>query len=333
MERKLVSIQRVDHVEPIPGADNIVKARVMGWDVVVKRGEFAPGDACVFFEIDSLLPEGQPWAEFLRPRGFRVKTARLRGVLSQGLALPVSILPGAVPPHGTDVRDELGVVKFEPVPPDTREVAGPFPGQVPKTDEIRLQSALGVLDEFKGHEFYVATKLDGTSATFFRPLEGELVACSRNWALRPGPNPVWRMAERYALATRLPPGFAVQGELCGPGIQKNRLGLTDLDLFIFSVHDTRTGRFLGHAELIAFCAEHGLRTVPVEHVVTGEAARTFDHGLEHYLKLAQGFYPGTRNRKEGIVVRPLTERPSPTLGGGRLSFKVINNDFLLKDEE
>lgn len=333
MERKLVSIQRIDHLEPIPGADNILKARVMGWDVVVKKGEFTAGAPCVFFEIDSVLPEGQEWAEFLRPRSFRVKTARLRGALSQGLALPTSILPGEVPPHGTDVRDALGVVKYEPPLPDAGGVAGPFPGQVPRTDEIRLQSALGVLDEIRGLDFYVTTKLDGTSATFFKPLEGELVVCSRNWALKRGTTPIWRVAERYALDTVLPPGFAVQGELCGPGIQKNRLGLAEPDLFIFSVHDTRTGRFLEYAEFLAFCAERGLRTVPVEHVVTGEAARTFDHGLEHYLKLAQGHYPGTRNRKEGIVIRPLVERPSPTLGGGRLSFKVINNDFLLKDED
>ncbi|WNG33102.1 RNA ligase (ATP) [Archangium violaceum] len=333
MERKLVSVQRVDHLEPIAGADNIQKARVMGWDVVVKKGEFAPGDPCIFFEIDSLLPEGAPWAEFMRPRGFRVKTARLRGVLSQGLALPISILPGAVPPHGTDVRDVLGVVKYEPALSDGREISGPFPGQVPRTDEIRLQSALGVLEELRGHDFYVTTKLDGTSATFFRPLEGELVACSRNWALARGAShPAWRIADKYALDTVLPAGFAVQGELCGPGIQKNRLGLTEVELFVFSVHDTRTGRYLDHAGLIGFCAEHKLRTVPVEHVVTGDAARTFDHGLEHYLKLAQGFYTGTRNRKEGIVVRPLTECHSPTLGG-RLSFKVINNDFLLKDED
>ena len=53
-------------------------------------------------------------------------------------------------------------------------------GQVPKTDEIRLQSALGVLEEIRGLDFYVTTKLDGTSATFLRTLEGELVACSRN---------------------------------------------------------------------------------------------------------------------------------------------------------
>src|SRR5690348_1774468 len=108
MERKLVSIQRVEAIEPIAGADNIVKARVMGWDVVVKKGELAAGDPCVFFEIDSVLPDGAPWAEFMRPRGFRLKTARLRGVLSQGLALPTSILPaGEVPPIGTDVRDRL----------------------------------------------------------------------------------------------------------------------------------------------------------------------------------------------------------------------------------
>jgi hypothetical protein len=67
-----------------------------------------------------LLPEGQPWAEFLRPRGFRVKTARPRSALSQGLARPTSIHPGGVSARGTDVRDALGVVKFEPTLPDSR---------------------------------------------------------------------------------------------------------------------------------------------------------------------------------------------------------------------
>jgi RNA ligase (TIGR02306 family) len=334
MERKLVSIQRIDRVDPIDGADRIVKARVMGWDVVVKKGELAAGDPCVFFEIDSVLPAGQPWAEFMRPRGFRVKTARLRGVLSQGLALPVDILPAGapVPEVGTDVRDLLGVTKFEPILPDTREIAGPFPGQVPKTDEIRLQSALGVLDEIAGLDFYVTTKLDGSSATYFRRDDGELVACSRNWAVTPGGNHVWRTAEKYALATALPPGFAIQGELCGPGIQKNRLGLGEVDLFVFSVHDTRRGRFLDHGELVAFCDQLRLRTVPVEAVVTGDAAHAFEHSLDRYLDLARGTYAGTKNRKEGIVVRPLSDARSPTLGS-RLSFKVINNEFLLEDED
>lgn len=341
MERKLVSIQTVESIAPIEGADQIVAARVMGWTVVIKKGELAPGDRCVFFEIDSVLPDGPAWAEFMRPRGFRVKTLKLRGVLSQGLALPADILGGDVPEVGTDVRDRLGVTKYEPVLPDAREVAGPFPSEVPKTDEIRLQSALGVLDELRGRGFYITTKCDGTSATYFRPFEdgsreagaASLIACSRNWALLPGNNPVWRIAEALRLAEVLPPGIAVQGELCGPGIQKNRLGLGQVELRVFSVYDARpgAGRFLGYRELVAFCAEHGLTTVPVEEVVEGEAAARFELRAEEWIERARGVYAGTRNRKEGIVVRPLVETRSATLGG-RLSFKVINNDYLLKDE-
>jgi len=357
MERKLVSIQVIEDVAPIAGADNIMQARVMGWTVVVKRGEFLPGDRCVFFEIDSVLPDGPAWSEFMRPRGFRVRTLKLRGVLSQGLALPVSILGGApaepgVDPTGLrpapraesagsppgdsltriDLRDRLGVVKYEPVLPDAREVAGPFPSRVPKTDEIRLQSALGVLDEIRGRDFFVTTKLDGTSATYLRDGDAGLVACSRNWALVPGENSVWRLAARYELAARLPPDFAIQGEVCGPGIQKNRLGLPAIELFVFSVYDVRAARFLDFEPFVAFCAEHGLRTVPIERVVRGDEAAAHRHDLGSWLEAARGLYAGTKQRKEGIVVRPLVETPSATLGG-RLSFKVINNDFLLKDDD
>src|SRR5688500_1858803 len=166
MERRLVSIQTVESIAPIENADNIVQARVMGWTVVVKKGEFVDGDPCVFFEIDSVLPDGPAWSEFLRPRGFRVRTMRLRGVLSQGLALPVAILNGADVEtlRSSDLRERLGVIKYETALPDAKEIAGPFPVRVPKTDEIRLQSALGVLDELAGKDFFVTTKLDGTSA-------------------------------------------------------------------------------------------------------------------------------------------------------------------------
>lgn len=339
MERKLVSIQVIDSLAPIEGADNILEARVMGWTVVVKKGEFAPGDRCVFFEIDSVLPDGPAWSEFMRARGFRVRTLKLRGVLSQGLALPVSIDPAAAAAASSgsaalaagDLRDLLGVTKYEPVLPDAREIAGPFPARVPKTDEIRLQSALGVLDELRGRELYVTTKCDGTSATYVR--DGDtLVACSRNWALARGDNHVWRLAAKHELEARLPPGIAIQGEVCGPGIQKNRLGLAEVTLFVFSVYDLRAGRFLDYAPFVDFCAEHRLPTVPIERVVRGAEAASYAHSLDGWLEAARGLYAGTKQRKEGIVVRPLVETPSAVLGG-RLSFKVINNDFLLKDED
>ncbi len=333
MERKLASIQRVESIDAIDGADRIMKARVMGWDVVVKRGEFAPGDRCVFFEIDSLLPADRPWAEFMRPRGFRVKTAKLRGVLSQGLALPLDVLAEdrRALEVGAEVTAELGVTKFEPVLPSSGDIAGPFPGAVPKTDEIRLQSAPGVLEELAGHDFYVTVKCDGTSATYFKH-EGELVVCSRNWAMRRGPSAQWQLAERHGLAERLPEGMAVQAELCGPGIQKNRLGLTRHELFVFSAFDARRGAYLSLDEVRALAERLGLAMVPIEREVRGDEARVFAHTLEGYLAMANGTYAGTKNRREGIVVRPLVERPSATLGG-RLSFKVISNEFLLKEED
>jgi RNA ligase (TIGR02306 family) len=331
MERRLVSIQTIDEVGAIEGADNIMQARVMGWTVVVKKGEFAPGDPCVFFEIDSVLPDGPAWSEFLRARGFRVRTIKLRGVLSQGLALPLSILEGGDAPRDVDLRAQLGVTKYEPVLPDSREIAGGFPTWVPKTDEIRLQSALGVLDELRGHGFYVSTKCDGTSATYAREEQTGFVACSRNWALVRGDNHVWRLAERYQLEERLPVDFAIQGEICGPGIQHNRLGLAQIELFVFSVYDIRAAKFLELDGLLAFCAERGLSTVPIEHVVRADQAASYEHTLAGWLEAARGTYAGTKQRKEGIVVRPLVETQSAVLGG-RLSFKVINNDFLLKDD-
>lgn len=249
MERKLVSIQSIDALDPIAGADNIEQARVMGWTVVVKKDEFTIGDPCVFFEIDSVLPDGPAWSEFMRPRKFRVRTLKLRGVLSQGLSLPVSIVEGPLPPREVDLRERLGVTKFEPVLPDTKEIAGPFPPRVPKTDEIRLQSVLGVLDEIRGRGFYVSTKCDGTSATYVRTDDG-LIAASRNWALTRGANHVWRLAERYQLADRIPVDFAIQGEVCGPGIQKNLLGLAEVDLLVFNDPWSRGSRTLHAAHSV-----------------------------------------------------------------------------------
>lgn len=333
MARLLAAIQRVRALEPIPGADRIQAARVLGWTVVVKKGEFAVGDPCVFFEVDAVLPE-RDWAEFMRPRKFRVKTCRLRGQLSQGLALPVDILDAPGPyPEGHDVTDVLGVVKWEPAAPlKSPGVIGTsrFPPQVPKTDETRVQSAPEVLDEMRGLPYVATLKVDGMSGTF-AVLGGELVVCSRNYALVPGPDrsasPFFALADRHGLAERIPEGFAVQGEVAGPGIQRNRLGLGAPALFAFDVYSVAEERHLDFDEFTAFCGERGIPTVPVD-----EVGESFDFTQEELLEKARGLYPGTANRREGLVIRPRRERRSEVLGG-RLSFKVINNEFLLEDEE
>jgi RNA ligase (TIGR02306 family) len=326
MQRKLVSVQTIANLQPIAGADFIEKATVMGWSLVVKKGEFAIGDACAFFEIDSVLPE-RDWSEFMRPSKFRVRTKKMKGVLSQGLALPLATClpePDQAFAIGDDLTQLCEVTKYEPpIPENGLAIAGSFPAFIPKTDEIRVQSAIEVLDELRGREVYISLKCDGTSATYAK-LNGEFYSCSRNYQLKPAQNLYWRVAEPLL---ELPEGYAVQGEICGPGIQKNRLGLQQLQLFVFSVFEINAGRYLNFSEFREFCLRCQLQTVPILKVDPH-----FNYTLEDLLTLAEGTYDHTKNSREGIVIRPTIEAHSEVLQG-RLSIKVINNQYLLKGGE
>jgi RNA ligase (TIGR02306 family) len=329
MTRKLASIQEVYDISSIDGADRIQKASVMGWNVVVKKDEFREHDKCVFFEIDSILPDDKDWAQFLQPRKYRVKTCKLRGVLSQGLALPLSILPTQKDWQiDEDVSELLGVVKYEP-PIDAKiggVTKGTFPSFIPKTDEPRVQSSGYLLRELQGLPYCITEKVDGSSGTFYRDEEGFHV-CSRNLELKEDDNNAfWIVAKKYDLPNRLPVGVALQGEVHGPGIQKNRLGLKELDLAVFTAFDFRKGKRLSWSDTEEICNDV---CVPIVDVV--EVGDSFSHTKESLLELAKGKYRGTKNNREGIVIRS-RDAVNSKRNGSPISFKTINNDFLLKEE-
>lgn len=104
MQRKLASIRQISEIREIPGADAIELAIVDGWQVVVaKNVNHKVGNYVVYCEIDSFLPI-KPEFEFLRKssykkmgdqEGFRLRTSKLRGVISNGLILPLSVLETA----------------------------------------------------------------------------------------------------------------------------------------------------------------------------------------------------------------------------------------------
>lgn len=329
MQRKLSSIQKILKVEPISGADSIEAAGVLGWQVVVKKGEFKPGDLCVYCEIDSVLPE-KPEFEFLRERKFRIKTVRLRGQISQGICFPLTLLPqNNSLKEGDDLTELLNITKYEPpVPLDLGgSVKGRFPEYIPKTDETRIQSEPGLLAEFAGKECYISMKIDGTSATFSN-YNGEIDVCSHNLSLNESEtNVFWQVYRKLNLEKVLKTlgNFAIQGELAGPKIQKNRLNLKAHELFVFNIYDIDRKRFLDFISFSKICSEHGLRTVPV--ISTNVI---FNFTIEQLLEMAKGVYEGTANQREGIVIRPMTESCSNILYG-RLSVKVLNNEFLLKE--
>lgn len=389
IERKLATIQRIESVGPIAGADLIERITVKGWELVAKKGEFKEGDLCVFFEIDSLLPDA-PIFEFMRPRKFRVKTIKLRGQVSQGLALPIKEINDAFPKTngfmsglytpGSDLTTEIGVTKWEPgngsvddEPKSKRSWFRLFFGRliygrnyrtggsydfpthlVSKTDEERVQNVPGLAAKHMGERCYITEKVDGQSATYLL-IESRFLwmkklkyaVCSRNrMTLSPeklsknfrghvnaakmcgrDDTPVTAMSMEDILREHLRDTgevVAVQGEVIGPDVQKNKYGRDGYSLHVFNVHSVTKGKTYCHEEMIAFCDKYGLRTVPVNtdaHIITlcPEMDVTF------FINMSKGKSKLADIQREGIVIRSVN-RP-------HISFKAINPDFLLKWDE
>jgi RNA ligase (TIGR02306 family) len=352
--RTLATIQKIAKLEPIEGADQIEKATVLGWHLVVRKGEFKEGDLCVYFEVDSLLPQ-LPEFEFLGKggslkksytegkeyTGYRLKTIRLRGQISQGLAMPLSILEGKKYPkdtrkspvyefsEGVDVTALLGVVKWEPAIPANLagQVKGFFPSFIPKTDETRIQSFPAVLERYPNTIFYVTEKVDGTSCTIFVK-DGELNVCSRNLNIKEDSNNTfWKVANELKLKEKLEkecPNIALQGELIGDHIQNNKLKINGHKILFFSAYNMELRKYLDKAEFFSLAKKLEISTVPL-----------IDDKYKLHKTVDEMVTYATRKSLispdawvEGIVVRPLTEMQDEDLG--RLSFKVVNPEFLLK---
>lgn len=346
--RQLASVQRITDIRPIDGADAIECARVLGWDVVVKKGEFQPGDLAVYMEIDSVPPDEEQYRFLwknteMRPNNFRIRTVKLRGQISQGILFQTKQLheggdfpdrvyingakgqeQGALRCVGDDVSELLGVTKYEPpLPTGSDDIEGQFFDGVPKTDEERVQSSTGAqhLAALQGRNYYITVKCDGSSMTVASH-DGQVKIASRNYRLAKNvDSPYWRAAynsEGLLDMVHTHPEYAVQGELVGPGIQGNRLGLTEHYCLVFDIFDRSMGRYLSLLEIRALEFDWGFNTVPLV-----EYGDCFTHSQESLLALAEGKYPNTTNEREGIVIRN-----AGTLD--RVSFKVISNRFLLK---
>jgi len=333
--RKLASIQRIKALEPIDGADAIVKATVLGWELVVKKDEFKVGDLAVYCEIDSLMPD-KPEFEFLKPRKMRIRTVRLRGQISQGICFPLSVLPqGFKIEEDADCTEALGIVKYEPPLPACLEgkAKGRFPQFLQKTDETRVQVLQALLDKYKGLKCYVSEKLDGSSATYYVN-DGVFGVCSRNLELlEDDANSFWKVAreldiENKLLATGL--NVSIQGELIGEGIQSNRLKIRGQSIRFFNVFDIETRQYYNYEKFVAFMHALSLETVPI---ITTEYI--LENNIASIVKMAtikSSICPDAW--AEGIVIRPLDEIQDFTLRdenlvNGRISFKAINPEFLI----
>lgn len=329
--RKLASLQRITALEPIPNADSILKATVLGWQLVVKKGEFSVGDLCVYIEIDSILPD-RPEFEFLRAKSNRIRTVRLRGQISQGVCFPLSILPDSVEvAEGLDVTTVLGIEKYEPPIPAQLSgiMKGGFPSFIPKTDETRVQILADLLEKYEGERCFITEKLDGSSVTYYWN-EGEFGVCSRNMELEKSvDNSFWKVAmdlDIEAKLKQLGQHIAIQGELIGEGIQSNKYKLKGQTVRFFNAFSISNNQYLDYADFRKLLETLALPIVPVL-----EENFSLVSDINTLVDLSVGgSVLRKETRREGIVIRPLKEQIDQI---GRVSFKVINPGFLLKYED
>jgi len=391
MARTLATVQIISKLESIKNADKIELASFedLGWKCVMKKGESTIGSAVVYFEIDSLVPD-KPEFEFLRDSKFKIKSRLFRGQLSQGLALPISVvsgLNGVKLTKGLDLTEKLGILNYVKIAEEAEDVCDintidkksnskvvkflmqyrvfrkaysainkkkkdkGWPSWISKTDETRIQNCTRILEELNGVKCYISVKCDGKSMTTWiektsrfnksihnfckkvginLPEASNLVVAGRNMVFRKDNNSdYWTTANNLSIKDKLMKDngkYCLQGELCGPKIQANRIGLKEYHYYIFNIFDREEKRFLDYQEFIDTAKRLELETVPIDETIVIDETYTVDKLLE----MAKGKY-NSGHEREGIVVRPVINKYSDKLRG-RTSFKAINNEFLLKIE-
>jgi len=359
-----VEICRIDGVEKHPNADRLDIVKIAGWQCVTQKDAFKVGDSCVYIPIDSILPLEVESKIFgpdskIKLDKSRVRSIKLRGAISQGMAVRPSTL--GIPDDqdvGTDVSEILGIKKYEP---PTREVShnsqlNPKPK---RSCNPNFKKYTGI-ENWKWYptlfdsteEVVVTEKIHGTNFrcgyipycanTWWKKVlkflhltpQYEFVYGSHNVQLQNklrykgyySNNVYLKIAKQYNLESVLKnfPGFVVYGEIYGDRIQKGYnygCGTGEHKLVVFDVmHD---GSYLDFPVFSVFC---NLRRLPMAPVVY--------HGPydgDKILSLTKGnsvLCPEQRVR-EGVVVKPLKEQITFM---GRKILKVISDDYLLNND-
>lgn len=344
--RTLARIAVIDDIAPAVNADRLELVTVGGWQVVVGKGTYTPGDKVIYLEIDSLIDVDNPLFDGELPdwlvsqakdrgdglgRRYRLKTARLRGNLSQGMILDTIVITRATEavdvdelPVGTDVTGILDIVKYEPDVPATGDIVGEYPSEFAvKSDSERIQNLTGIYDEILDHDWIATEKIDGTSITLIVDLDtdtGEKIArvAGRNWELSADDHVIWTVIDRDAFLAGVPVGHAVQGELFGQNIQANPLGIPGKGFAVFNEYVDRIAQ--PRSNWSQWSLDLAVPTLDIELPATPTELIEMIDGLKSAIT------PG-RNA-EGVVFH---EADGQIIDGlSRPNFKVISNRYLIK---
>ena len=340
--RKLASVQKITNLTKIGEKCNEEFATVLGWKVLVHIDQFKVGEKVIFFEIDSILPSGKKWTKKIKPKNLHIKTRKNYNEIIQGFVMKLDILKKEDNfqklnikiedlEEGYDLTDILEVKKFDENSEEgQKELEKVFPSElIEKSDEIRCQSNLNYIELFAGKEFYSSLKYDGSSATYLiDPNTKKFRVCSRNMGLNLDEKNIYNeIAKKYDIQNKLlkfEGKYAIQGEVYGPKVNKNPLKVSELKIAVFTIKDIKNNYYLGFDEMVKVCKEMDLPMVEV----IEEGVFNYKTIDELVLK-SKGNYPGTDGPREGLVYRV---KKDWNKDGIRLSFKVINDDYLIKSK-
>jgi len=211
------------------------------------------------------------------------------------------------------------------------KVRGNFPGFIPKTDEPRVQAFPWLVTKYKDVPFFATEKVDGSSCTFCLKND-ELHVSSRNWDLIEDPgNLLWKLARELKIEEKLrslgEERFAIQGEVIGEKIQDNRLGIKGKKILFFNAYDFIEREYLSYSQYKELFQTLKLETVPII-VMLSHIPETI---AELVALATRNSVVNNQVLLEGLVFRPMIEQRDEKIG--RLSFKVINPEYLLKNKE
>lgn len=321
-------IGKVLSVSPIELADRIQKTEVVcgkwGRWIGVTTKDVKVKDIVVVFMPDAVVPQIEPLA-FMEKHHWKVKMCRLKGCPSEVLIMPKQgLLPLSYSMIiGWDVTGELGVKKYEKdIPAElTGDTSGNFPSFISKTDEPNFQGVPEFRQALVGEMFYASEKYDGSSMTVYYA-NGHFGVCSRNWKKKEDYNTaIWQIVKKYNLKNLLPQygNYAIQMELVGPGINKNPLKLSEVDVRVFDVFNIDTQTYCNMSEARTVARDCKMKSV---HIIEEDITIYKDYTDEELRLMAEGVYTeNPAQQREGIVIRPVI---TIYIDGKRLSFKVVN---------
>ena len=336
-KRKLASVQKITSITPLETKNKVQKATLLGWNVLVEANKYNEGEKVIYFEADALLPAKKNWTKGIKPKNLIIKSSKQYKNVFHGAIMKLDTLLKVENfnlkledlNEGFDLTEIMEITKYEQDPEIAlKEQEKKFPSDIiEKSDEIRLQSNPKYLEMFEGKEFYSTLKYDGSSGTFLiHPETKKFMVCSRNQNIdiNEKKNIYWDVANKYDIKTKLEKfegKYAIQGEIYGPKINKNRLEQKDINVAIFTIKNIKDNYYVDFKELVQVCKDMELPMVEV----IEEGVFKYKT-VEEMVEKSKGLYPGTKYPREGLVYR-LKENWNKNKV--RASFKVINDDYLV----